>query len=212
MFVVAEALDLSYFNVTEDQQCFSNSNIGALYFPPHEGFSEIEQGVLDTLVKKNHVTPLSGYDEKYLEFMPNELFIEKAFDDSSQAEHFIENVFNHFDLIDSIHCSNVISKLRTFTSIVSSSKKLNCRFEIISGNSCKKFHVDSVDARLIYTCAGPGTQIKLPDEDDYITLPSGSALVAKGEDYPDFQLVTLHRSPPVEGTGLKRFLFIADFQ
>ena len=212
MFAVAEALALSHFNVTENVNSFSKSNIGALYFPPHEGFSEIEQGVLDTLVKKNHVTPLSGYDEKYLEFMPDEIFIEKAFDDSSQAEHFVEYVFNHFDLRDSIHCSNVISKLRTFTSIISSNKKLNCRFEIISGNSCKKFHVDSVDARLIYTCAGPGTQIKLPQEDNHITLPSGSALIAKGEDYPDFKLVTLHRSPPIDGKNIKRFLFIVDFQ
>jgi hypothetical protein len=212
MSAVVNALDLSHFRVTEDYKSFSKPNIGALYFPPHERFTEITQNVLDLLVEKNHLKPLDGYDDKYLEFFPNEIFIETAFKDISQAEHFIKNVFNHFDMPDSNHCTDIISKLQTFTSIISPKKKLNCRFEIIAGNSCKRFHVDSVDARLIYTCAGPGTQIKRPDEKQFITLPSGSALIVKGENYQDFKEVTLHRSPPIEGTNTKRFLFIADYQ
>ncbi len=211
MNAVVESLELSHFNITEERQSFDKPNIGALYFPPHEGFSEIEQGILDSLVKNNHLEPLDGYKEKYLEFFPNELFIEKSFRDISKAEQFIENVFAHFDLIESVHYANILSKLRTFSSTISSKKKLNCRFEIVAGNSCKRFHVDRVGARLIYTCAGSGTQVKLPDEDFFITLPSGSALIVKGEDYPDFEMVTLHRSPPIEEKNIKRFLFIADF-
>ena len=90
------------------------------------------------------------------------------------------------------------------------SSKLNCRFEILSGDSCKKFHVDAVAARMIYTCAGPGTQIRHPERESVFSLPSGSCLIVKGLKYPEFRKVTLHRSPPIENKNIKRFLFIVD--
>jgi hypothetical protein len=212
MFVASKSPELSKFNVTEDHSSFSDSSIGALYIPPQDDFIEIEQYVLDALVIKNHQKPLIGYDLSYLEFFPNEIFIERSFTNLSMAEQFIEDIFTQFDTISTLHRDDIISKLQTFASVIPSKKKLNCRFEVLSGNSCKKFHVDEVEARLIYTCAGPGTQVKLPSEEKHITLPSGSALIVKGEDYPEFKEVTLHRSPPIDGTNIKRFLFIADFQ
>lgn len=212
MFAAVESTGLSYFNITENPDFFNDPQIGALYFPPEENFSEIEQEVLNLLVEENHKNPLPGYQDHHFEFFPEELFLETAFDCVFEAVKHVHEVFNHFGRIDKTYRDRIISKLITFTSLVHSSKKLHCRFEILSGNSCKRFHVDSVAARLIYTCAGPGTQVKLPDEDEFITLPSGSALIAKGEEYPNFRAVTLHRSPPIEGTNIKRFVFIADYQ
>ncbi|MCM8528635.1 MAG: DUF1826 domain-containing protein [Lentisphaeraceae bacterium] len=212
MFAVAESNGLSYFNLTEESELFNNPQVGAMYFPPEENFSEIDQQTLKLLVKENQKNPLPGYKDYHFEFFPKELFIETAFDSVLEAEKYIYEVFDHFGKINKAYRDSIISRLRTFTKMVQSSRKLHCRFEILSGNSCKRFHVDSVSARLIYTCAGPGTQIKLPDEDKFITLPSGSVLIAKGEEYPNFRAVTLHRSPPIEGTNIKRFVFIADYQ
>lgn len=212
MTAVVKGHKLYKFNVSEDLSSFRNPQIGAIHIPAHEGFCEIEQSTLDQLVQRNHQSTLPGYEETYLEFFPDEIFIEKSFKNTHDAEQFIEKVFNHFEIIDKSHCRNIIERLRTFTGLINSPKKLNCRFEVISGNSCKKFHVDTVDARLIYTCAGPGTQLKKPEVENFITLESGSALIVKGEEYPEFKLTTLHRSPPIEGKNIKRFLFIADYQ
>jgi len=70
--------------------------------------------------------------------------------------------------------------------------------------------VDNVHSRLICTYAGPGTQLRHPDDPAVVELPSGSALIVKGKRYPDFELTTLHRSPPIEGRNVKRFLLVVD--
>ena len=212
MIATAEAIDLSNFNLTEEKVCFRDANFGGLYIPPQEDFSEIDQQTLSTLIQTNHFNPIPGYDEKNLEFFPDDFFLETPYDDLSEAEAHIKFVFEHFKIIDSSYCESIISKLRTFMSVFPSNKKLHGRFEILSGDSCKKFHVDRVGARLIYTCAGPGTQVKTPHGESFITLPTGSAIIAKGTDYPGFKLTTLHRSPPIQYNSTKRFLFIADYQ
>ena len=211
MPLVASKIELNRFNVTEEVCLFSDSKYGALYIPPDEGFSEISQSTLKQLVKANNLNPLKDYEKKYLEFFPDDIFIERSFKELKDAEQFIRGFFEHFEDIHSFYCEGVISKLHRFVSISPSNKKVHCRIELVSGDSCKKFHVDNVESRLIYTCAGPGTQIKHPNEDEFETLPTGSALIVKGQKYPEFELTTLHRSPPIAKSNTKRLLFIADY-
>ena len=212
MNAVLKTLNINHFNTTEDPACFNDPEIGALFLGADENFQEIDQQILKDAVEKNQDIPMDGYDINVLECFPEELFIEESFSSIGEAEEFIESFFSNFPAIESKYCSNIMTKLRLFAKLKPLKKKLNCRFEIVSGNSCRKFHIDTVGARLIYTCAGPGTQLKHPDRKLYITLPSGSALIVKGSKYPDFKTVTLHRSPSVQGLGIKRFLFIADYQ
>ena len=211
MNAVLNTLSLKEVNVSEDFSDFENSDTGAYYLEAENDYSEVPQEILSHCVLKNQLEPIEGYDECLLDCHPDDLFIEKSFRTLEQAENFVESFFSYFGEIDSVYCANTIENLRQFHKLTPSNKKLNCRFEIVSGDSCKRFHVDSVLARLIYTCAGPGTQVKHPDNKMYMTLPSGSALIVKGTKFPNFETVTLHRSPPIEGTEIKRFLFIADY-
>lgn len=211
MTAVPDIPNISKFNVTADNELFIKPEIGALYIPPDESFSEISQFTLNSLISQNQAKSFKGIDEYMLEFNPEEIFSEKEFNSIEGSIAFIKEFFSHFSSLDSQHAISIIDRLKKFDSINTSQKKLTLRFEVISGNSCKKFHIDSVAARLIYTCAGPGTQLKLPDNKNFITLPSGSALIAKGSKFLNFKTVTLHRSPPIENLDIKRFLFIADF-
>lgn len=211
MTAVPDRPNISQFNVTAENKLFTKPEVGAIYIPPDDDFSEISQSTLKNLISQNQAKPFKDIDEDMLEFCPDEIFIEKAFSSTDDAIVFVREFFRHFSVLDSQYAISIISRLNRFAHIDTSEKKLTLRFEIISGNSCKKFHVDSVSTRLIYTCAGPGTQIKLPDNKNFITLPSGSALIAKGSEFPNFKTVTLHRSPPIENLDIKRFVFIADF-
>lgn len=211
MTAVPELPNISKFNVTADNSEFINPKCGALYIPPAENFSEISQVTLNKLISLNQTTPFEGIDKYMLEFCPEEIFLEKSFSSTEEATFYVNKFFKHFSIFPAEHQLNIIKRLERFACLIPSQKQLTLRFEVLSGDSCKKFHVDTVEARLIYTCAGPGTQIKLPSNNNFITLPSGSALIAKGSEFPNFQTSTLHRSPPIQDMNIKRFLFIADF-
>ena len=211
MSLLAEQQDLSMFNATEESTLFSSPSIGAMYIAPEEDFTEVSQETLIQLVEMNNQNPLKGYKAKYLQFNPDEIFIEKKSKYFHDAKQFIEGFFNHFNKTAAFHTEGVIRKLQQFISICPSDKEIHCRLELVSGDSCRKFHVDNVESRLIYTFAGPGSQIQHPDHEDFITLPSGSALIVKGFKYPNFKLTTLHRSPPIAKQKIKRLLFIADY-
>ena len=209
MNAIAPIMKLEKFAVTTDIELFGRSDVGALYIDEYSGFKEIPQESLDLLVTVNKETLFKYVDRTMMEFQPDEIFIEKPFGSLVQAKEFVMEVFEQFKIIDWSYCLNIISRLEFFASTLPS-EKLNCRFEIISGNSCKKFHYDSVYSRLICTYAGPGTQVKSPDRETVLELRAGSAILAKGKMFPDFKPVTLHRSPPIADQDIKRFLFIVD--
>jgi len=211
MLLEAEKLKLSNFNITERASLFSDPEYGALYIKPDDGFTEVDQFTLKQLVKKNQLNPLKGYNKKYLEFYPDEILVEKSFRDLTKAEQFIRNFFQYFDTLSEFYCESIIDKLHKFIAISPSNKSLNCRLELVSSDSCKKFHIDNVHSRLIYTYAGPGTEIKHAVNSETSCIPSGSALIVKGYKYPEFQITTLHRSPPIAQEKIKRLLFIADY-
>jgi len=211
MHLVAEKLQMADFNTTENAALFSNPKYGALYIAPENDFEENPQKTLSEILKLNQSNPVDGINIKRLEVTPDEIFLKKSFKDLDEAERFIINFFIHFKLCLPQHYEGIIKKLRNFVKLSNSDKEVHCRLEVLSGDSCRKFHVDNVKSRLIYTCAGPGSQIKHPSKDEFITLPSGSALVVKGFQYPDFKLATLHRSPPIAKNKIKRLLFVVDY-
>ncbi len=92
---------------------------------------------------------------------------------------------------------------------------LQLRFDVVTTNACRKFHVDVVTARLVCTYRGSGTQYGLstdgPEPIHVNTVPTGSAMLLRGKLWPEKpNSGLLHRSPPIEGTGETRLLLVLD--
>ena len=92
---------------------------------------------------------------------------------------------------------------------------LRLRMEGVSTNSCRKFHIDAVKSRLICTYRGQGTQYGLSmdgnDPEQFQTTPTSSPILLRGTLWFEDKLkMILHRSPPIEGTGETRFVFVID--
>ncbi len=94
--------------------------------------------------------------------------------------------------------------------------RLDLRLEVVTTNSCRKFHADYVKARLITTYTGTGTQwLQAPDAQrieqgneplDINTMSAGDVGLFKGKLATDAPAI--HRSPPIEGTGEQRLLLV----
>ncbi len=90
------------------------------------------------------------------------------------------------------------------------------RLEIVTTDSCRKFHADYVNARLITTYAGTGTQWLSNDDAERVrqglepgtinTLSAGDVGLFKGK--LATETPAIHRSPPISGTGEKRLLLV----
>ncbi|MEM8792485.1 MAG: DUF1826 domain-containing protein [Pseudomonadota bacterium] len=92
---------------------------------------------------------------------------------------------------------------------------LRLRLDVIRSNLCRKFHIDTVRARLICTYRGTGTQYGIStdggDPTRVFTVPTGAPILLKGTLWPDaHKSGLLHRSPPIEGTGETRLLLVLD--
>jgi len=92
---------------------------------------------------------------------------------------------------------------------------LQLRFDVISNDACRKFHIDAVAARLVCTYRGTGTQYGISTDGEepkrVFTVPTGSAMIMRGTLWPEEpKSGLLHRSPPVEGTGETRLLLVLD--
>ncbi|MEM6355512.1 MAG: DUF1826 domain-containing protein [Pseudomonadota bacterium] len=92
---------------------------------------------------------------------------------------------------------------------------LRLRLEAVSTNRCRKFHVDTVAARLLCTYRGTGTQWGISADGaeprPIVPVPTGAPIVLRGTirlEAPRSGLV--HRSPPIEGTGQTRFVLGID--
>lgn len=94
--------------------------------------------------------------------------------------------------------------------------RLEVRLELITTDSCRKFHADYVKARLITTYVGAGTQWL--DEDDahrvreglepslIRELALGDVGIFKGK--LATETPAIHRSPPIAGSGQTRLLLV----
>lgn len=92
---------------------------------------------------------------------------------------------------------------------------LRLRLEVVTGDACRKFHVDNVTARLVCTYRGTGTQYGLAPrgaEPEVVhTVPTGQPIVLRGMRWPTTPPSLLkHRSPPIAGTGQARLLLVLD--
>ena len=92
---------------------------------------------------------------------------------------------------------------------------LRLRLEPVSDNACSKFHIDHVDARLICTYRGPGTELTTEDQGQspahILTVPTGMPILFKGRTWPGAgPLLLRHRSPPIAGTDTTRLLLVME--
>ncbi|NRB03333.1 MAG: DUF1826 domain-containing protein [Rhodobacteraceae bacterium] len=92
---------------------------------------------------------------------------------------------------------------------------LRLRLDVVTTNACRKFHIDTVTARLVCTYRGTGTQYGIATDggavDTIQTVGTGAPILLRGALWPvtpDFGL--LHRSPPIEGTKETRLVLVLD--
>ncbi len=92
---------------------------------------------------------------------------------------------------------------------------LRLRFDVVTTNACRKFHIDAVTARLVCTYRGTGTQygisIEGAEPQRIHTVPTGAPIVLRGTLWPEQpKSGLLHRSPPIEGSGETRLVLVLD--
>lgn len=108
-----------------------------------------------------------------------------------------------------------IAALAEQFSQVMTASYIRLRLDVVQSNACRKFHVDAVQARLVCTYRGTGTQLGLPDQNGepqcLLTVPTGAPIVLRGTKWPEYPRSGLvHRSPPIEGTGETRLVTVID--
>ncbi|MDB2422189.1 DUF1826 domain-containing protein [Paracoccaceae bacterium] len=108
-----------------------------------------------------------------------------------------------------------VTKLAKVFADLMKTAHLRLRFDVVTTNSCKKFHIDRITARLLCTYRGTGTQygfsVDGTEPDHILTVPTGSPIVLRGSLWPETpKSGILHRSPPIEGTGEYRSVLVLD--
>ncbi len=124
---------------------------------------------------------------------------ESGLPDSSERDWFIEDVATIADCFARMMAAH----------------RLQIRFDIVTGNSCKNFHTDMVKARLICTYRGPGTQYGTltggQEPDRIYEVLTGCPIVLRGTRWPGTASANFrHRSPPIEGLGMTRLNLVLD--
>lgn len=94
--------------------------------------------------------------------------------------------------------------------------RFELRLEVVRTDSCRKFHVDYVSARLITTYAGVGTDWLDDADADRVAAGDPPQKINRMEAFDvglfKGKLATdrpaIHRSPPIAGTGAARLLMV----
>jgi len=94
-------------------------------------------------------------------------------------------------------------------------KFIRLRFDVIQNDACRKFHIDAVTARLICTYRGLGTQYGVSTDGAepkrIFSVPTGAPILLRGSEWPEPPASgLLHRSPPIDGTGMTRLVLVID--
>ena len=93
---------------------------------------------------------------------------------------------------------------------------LRLRIDAISGDACRRFHMDAITARLICTYRGPGTEYGLAtvagDPLQVFAAPTGAPMVLCGSEWPGGtpEPRLLHRSPQIATTDRTRVVLVLD--
>ena len=108
-----------------------------------------------------------------------------------------------------------IAALAAMTARILVCMRVALRVEIVCDDACRKFHQDTVPARLICTYRGPGTEYGLaerggePEKSD--AVPTGCPVFLKGKAWSsEHGRVLLHRSPRISDTGEARLMVVID--
>ena len=136
----------------------------------------------------------------------------------SVIQETLEDVFNNARIPQSDQLDWLLKDITQLGKVFSNLMQvdfLRLRLDVVSTNSCRKFHVDSVTGRLICTYRGEGTQCGISRDEnepvDIFSVPTGSPVLLSGLlSSKENGLELLHRSPPIEGTGVKRFVLVFD--
>lgn len=110
---------------------------------------------------------------------------------------------------------NDVAALGALFASLMEAQYVRLRLEKVTDNACRKFHRDTLTARLVCTYRGPGTEFGQAredlDPDPIHAVPAFSPILLRGNHWlesPNSGLV--HRSPPIEGTGQTRFVVVLD--
>ncbi len=98
---------------------------------------------------------------------------------------------------------------------LTSARHVRLRFDVVTTNACRRFHIDAVSLRLLCTYRGTGTQYGVAadgaDPERILTVPTGAPILLRGTLWPEQPSASLrHRSPPIEGTGETRLVLVLD--
>jgi hypothetical protein len=96
-------------------------------------------------------------------------------------------------------------------SLIVNSPFVRLRFEFVSDDSCRKFHVDAVGLRLLCTYFGAGTEWVIGDV--VHRMAPMDVAIFKGTAFPDLGPRIWHRSPPLSTgmfAGQSRLVFCID--
>jgi hypothetical protein len=108
-----------------------------------------------------------------------------------------------------------VAALADIFSSLMRAKGLRLRFDVVTTNACRKFHIDAITARLLCTYRGTSTQYGISTDGAepkrVFTAPTGAPIVLRGTRWPETpRSGLLHRSPPIEGTGATRLVLVLD--
>lgn len=89
------------------------------------------------------------------------------------------------------------------------------RLAVVTGDACRRFHLDTLTARLLCTYRGPGTQYGISADGEapgrVHSVPTGAPVVLRGALWAgDRRSGLLHRSPPIQGSGQVRLVLVLD--
>lgn len=159
------------------------------------------------VVERSLSLPLQAAIEAWLAHAPR-LFLTRGTPETIEREIAgIMPVGAHWLLHDVL---NLAHQYRTF----SQTQELRVRLEIITGDSCRRFHVDNVPLRLLCTYAGPGVQWRYQDEETIQETRPGAITLLKGLKFPGWseERAILHRSPPLSSCAFstQRLLLTVD--
>lgn len=92
---------------------------------------------------------------------------------------------------------------------------LRLRFDVVTTDACRRFHIDTVATRLICTYRGTGTQYGISTDGTapkrIFTVPAFAPILLRGTLCPRRPASgLLHRSPPIQGTGETRLVLVLD--
>jgi hypothetical protein len=108
-------------------------------------------------------------------------------------------------------CDDVAALAEIFTGVMDT-RYLRLRLAPVDTDGCRRFHVDAMRARLVCTYRGPGTQYAVSTDGTppsrVFQVPTGAPILMRGTLWPGEPVGIMHRSPPIEGTGITRLVLV----